>query len=133
MDLVIDANILFAALIRKGATSDILFKYKLYAPEFIFEEFKKYKDYIKAKTSRSEEDFNELFDIFERNIILIPEEEFEKYLDKAAKISPDEKDVPYLGLAMKLNCAIWSNDKLLKEKQNTIKIYNTQEIMNLSE
>ena len=36
MDLVIDSNILFAALLKESGTSDILFKHKLYAPEFIF-------------------------------------------------------------------------------------------------
>ena len=36
MDLVIDANILFAALIKESVTSDILFRHRLYAPEFIY-------------------------------------------------------------------------------------------------
>jgi len=63
MELVIDANILFAALIKKSGTSEMLFKHTLYAPEFIFIEFQKYKEELKAKTHRSEEDFNELFDV----------------------------------------------------------------------
>ena len=54
MDLVIDSNILFAALLKESGTSDILFKHALYAPEFIFEEFRKYKDYLKGKTKRAE-------------------------------------------------------------------------------
>jgi predicted nucleic acid-binding protein len=46
MNLVIDANILFALLIRKGKTEDIFFNdtIKLYAPEFMLDEFEKYKD-----------------------------------------------------------------------------------------
>ena len=51
MELVIDANILFAALIKKSGTSEILFKHKIYAPEFIFEEFKKYKDELEYKVN----------------------------------------------------------------------------------
>ena len=131
MDLVIDANILFAALIKKSGTSEILFKHTLYAPEFIFLEFRKYKDELKAKTHRNEEDFNELFDIFERTVILIPKEEIQPFLAKAEKISPDPKDVSYIALALKLNCAIWSNDKPLKEKQKEVKIFSTTELMNL--
>ena len=46
MDLVIDSNILFAALLKDSGTSDILFEHKLYAPEFIFEELRKYKAII---------------------------------------------------------------------------------------
>ncbi len=39
MDLVVDANILFAALIKKGITSELFFEDELYliTPEFILE------------------------------------------------------------------------------------------------
>ena len=42
MDLVIDANILFAVCISSGKTEEVLFSEELhlFAPEFIFEEFK---------------------------------------------------------------------------------------------
>ena len=131
MDLVIDSNILFAALLKESGTSDILFKHRLYAPEFIFEEFKKYKEYLKDKTKRSEENFNELFDLFERNAILIPKEEIDPFIEKAEKISPDAKDVPYLALALKLRCGLWSNDRSLKEKQSVIQVYSTEELIKM--
>lgn len=57
MILVIDANIIFAVLLKEGITSDLIFKHTLYAPEFIFEEFSKYKDYLKEKTNRTENEF----------------------------------------------------------------------------
>ena len=46
MDLVIDGNILFSALIKDSLTAELLFeKYlKLYAPDFMIEEFMKYED-----------------------------------------------------------------------------------------
>ncbi len=95
MDLVIDSSILFAALLKESGTSNILFKHTLYAPEFIFEEFRKYRDYLKDKTKRTEEDFNKLFDLFELNVILIPKNEIDPFIKQADKISPDAKDVPY--------------------------------------
>lgn len=131
MDLVIDSNILFAALLKEGVTSDILFKHTLYAPEFIFVEFRKYKDYLRTKTERTEEDFNELFDLFERNVKLIPKEEIEPFIEKAEKISPDAKDVPYLALALKLRCGLWSNDRDLKEKQDLIQVYSTEDLIRM--
>lgn len=133
MDLVIDANILFAALIKQGTTSDIIFKHTLYAPEFIFLEFKEHKEEIKEKTKRSEEGFNELLELFERNIILVPKEEIGPFMKKANKISPDPDDAYYVALAMKLKCPIWSNDKELKKKQNEIKVYSTEELVRLFE
>ena len=45
-------------------------------------------------------------------------------------ISPDEKDTAYFALALKLKCAIWSNDKKLKE-QDKVTVYNTGELMKL--
>ncbi|MEK6898470.1 MAG: PIN domain-containing protein [Nanoarchaeota archaeon] len=132
MNLVIDSNILFAALLKESGTSDILFEHTLYAPEFIFEEFNKYKDYLKNKTSRDEKDFTSLFNLFERNVILIPKEEIEPFMEEAEKISPDEKDTIYLALALKLNCSLWSNDKDLKEKQIIVHVYTTEELIRMS-
>ena len=132
MDLVIDANILFAALIKMSTTSKFLFKHTLYAPEFIFEEFRKFKDYLKGKTKRTEEGFNELFDLFERNVVLIRKEEIDPFIEKAEKISPDAKDVVYLALALKLRCSLWSNDRDLKEKQNTIQVCSTEDLIRMN-
>jgi len=60
MDLVIDANILFSVVIKNGATEEILFNedLHLFAPEFLFEEFAKYRDILLAKTERTQQEFN---------------------------------------------------------------------------
>ncbi len=116
MDLVIDANILFAALIKDSFTSELLFqgRFHLYAPEFILEEFQSHKEEILKKTARSEEEFFRLLEIFKRKIVLIPLQELISYLKDAEQISPDTKDIAYLALALRLHCPIWSNDKELK-------------------
>jgi len=48
MRLIIDANVLFAALIKDSSTAQLLINDKLqfFAQEFLFEEFAKYEDYI---------------------------------------------------------------------------------------
>ena len=134
MDLVVDANILFAALIKENITSDLLFKndLHLYTSEFIFEEFGKYKELIKNKTGRTDEEFEEFFNSLQRRITIIPSEEIELFLKKAKEISPDIKDVPYVAVALKLNIAIWSNDRKLKEKQNVVRVYSTEELMDMT-
>ena len=65
------------------------------------------------------------------NVILIPKEEIEHFMEKSKKISPDEKDVVYLALALKLRCGLWSNDKDLKEKQDTVQVYSTEELIGM--
>ena len=132
MDLVIDANILFAALIKESVTKELILSngINLFAPEFLFEEFYKYKEEILKKTNRSLEEFDEIFMILTNIITLIPEEEFCLFLEKARSISPDENDSVYFALALKLNCAIWSNDKKLKN-QDKIRVYSTQDLIEI--
>jgi len=131
MELVVDANILFAALIKVSATSDLIVdnSLNLVSVEFIFEEFEKYKDLVKEKTERTEVEFERFMKIIQKRIKLIPYEEFKSFMTEAEKISPDPKDTEYLALALKLNCVFWSNDKKLKT-QDKIKVYSTEDLMN---
>jgi len=131
MILVVDANILFAALIKSGFTKTLLLisDYSFFAPEFSITEFKKHLPELEKKTGLSKEELKKILDdlIETAEIKLIPFEEF-KYKTKLAKsISPDIDDVAYFALALHLNCAIWSNDKEMK-KQNKVKIINTKEL-----
>lgn|SRR3989344_2442654 len=129
MDLIIDANILFAALIKDSLTVDLIFNENLhlFAPEFLLEEFYKHKQEILNKTKRTEQDFEEIFNILKQIITIIPKEEFIERFEDAFKISPDKNDSYYFALALKFNIGIWSNDNDLK-KQNKVKIYTTFEI-----
>ena len=131
MKLVVDANILFAALIKEGSTAELLIsdKLQLFAPEFLFEEFSKYKDLILKKTHRSNEEFNQFLDLLKEQITIIPKKEITPLIEKAEKISPDPKDSIYLALALALNSNVWSNDKKLKEGQKKITILSTEELI----
>ncbi len=130
MPFVVDANILFSALIKDGATAEILVNNLgfLYAPEFIFEEFYKHKEEILKKTKRTPAEFDSLFGSMMELIIVVPLDEYKHMLKKAEEISPDPNDVPYFALALKLEIPLWSNDKKLK-KQNQLRVYNTEELV----
>ena len=77
MEVVIDANILFSILIKTGKAEEILFDDDLtvYAPEFIFEEFSKYKKVVIEKTKRAE-DYNRFLKIVFKYIKIISMEEY---------------------------------------------------------
>ncbi|MFQ5976409.1 MAG: PIN domain-containing protein [Candidatus Hydrothermarchaeales archaeon] len=134
MDLVVDANILFAALIKEGGTSNLLFSdnLHLFAPEFLMDEFEKYADVIRKKTHRTDEDFQRLIEVLKRRIIFIPIEEIKPYQKEARNISPDLLDIPYFALALGIKANIWSNDKRLK-KQDQIQIFNTEDLIKWDE
>ncbi len=132
MDLVIDANILFSVLIKSGKTEELIFDsdLHLFAPEFIFDEFAKYKEFILTKTERSDLEFEHLLVLLKKCIILVSNEESEKFIAQAKKISPDPHDVDYFALALKMRCAIWSNDKDLK-KQTEVLVYPTEDLVKM--
>ncbi len=132
MILVIDANILFSALIKDSLTAELIFNedLKLYACEFIIEEFFKYEKEIMKKTHRTREQFITIMHQLRDIITVVPKEEYYHLIAEAEKFSPDTKDVMYFALAMKLNGSIWSNDKLLKN-QDKIKVYLTSEVIQL--
>ncbi len=130
MELIVDANILFSALIKDGGTAKVMFKddLHLFAPEFLLEEFSKHEDTILEKTYRSQEDFQRLINILSRKMIFIPKNEFDKFMPKAKKISPDPDDALYFGLAILTGADIWSNEKRLK-KQDEIKVWSTGDLI----
>ena len=132
MEFVVDANVLFSAIIKEGGTAELLFdtRLSLYAPEFFIYEFMKYKDLILAKTSRTEEEFVGIMHLLKEVIEVVPKKDYSAFVKEAETISPDEKDVMYFALALKLKCSIWSNDKKLKE-QDKVKVYSTTEMMRL--
>ena len=133
MDLVIDANVLFSALIKDSFAYNLLFSgsFHLFTPEYIFTELEKHKEELLKKTERTDADFFRLLETLKRRIVIVPLEELASYVEEAEKLTPDPDDMAYFALALKLNCAIWSNDKKLKE-QDKIKVYNTHELNKIS-
>ncbi len=129
MNLVIDANIIFACLIKEGKTHELFFNENLhlYTPEFFFTELEKHQKEIISKTKRTEQEYAELFKAVKKKISLIPIEELLPTLEEAEKTSPDPDDIAYFALALKLKCPIWTNDKQLK-KQDEVKIITTEEL-----
>lgn len=133
MDLVVDANIIIAALISpQGHTSDLFFldTLNIYAPEFLLREVKKYKGVMTEKTGLAEEELDRAILFLSQRIKFLPSLELNSFFPEAEKISPDPNDVIYFALALKLRCPLWSNDKLLK-KQSEVKVLSTAELIQL--
>ena len=133
MLLVVDANILFSAIIKEAKTAELLVseKLELITPEFVLSEVVKHKDEILLKTHRSPEDFASFLFIIEDKIEVIPDTEIKPFLAEAESLIPEHtKDVPYLALALKYDCGLWTNEKRLK-RQSGVKVYLTYELLKL--
>jgi len=134
MELVVDANILISGLIKDGITRELMLNndLDLYTSEFIFYELFKHIKEIAKKADMTVNEFSDMAEIIvvESNLKTISKDEVRSFIDTANKISPDIDDALYFSVALKLNCAIWSNDKDLKN-QDFVKIYSTSELVNL--
>jgi predicted nucleic acid-binding protein len=127
MRLVVDANILFAGLIKRGKTAELLCdrNLELFVPSFIYEEYEKYRSHILEKTQH--DDMEDFFERISSTLKIInPDKESFRI---ASTITPDIKDTLYIALAIELHCPIWSNDKRLKNLGITI--FNTQELLTM--
>jgi len=131
MKLIVDATVLFCGLIGKGVTKDIIFsdEIKLYAPEYLFEEFKEHKPRIKILSELSSNELDTLFDRLEKRIKPVSRFKFEKFLKQANSLISDKDDTEYLALSLVFNkMPIWSNDPHFKQ-QSLVKIFTTEELV----
>lgn len=134
MLLVVDANIIFSALIKGGKTLDIFLlnrrvkKFEFMAPEYLIVEVEKHFDEIAEKTKLSTDELEKVLGFLEREIKFMPFEEFRDSRKEAEQASPDPDDVQYFALALKMGIGIWSNDKTLK-KQSAVKVFSTEELL----
>ena len=132
MKLVIDTNILIAALIKNSTTRKILShpEMEFFVPEFIFEEVEKYHSEIQEKSGLSQNELGLLFETRKQKLILVSDEE-RQHKEEAQKVmdSIDLKDSIFIALALSThNEGIWSEDKHF-EQQNRVKVWKTKDIL----
>ena len=135
MKLVLDANIVFSAMIAKGrklksTKIDLLFSGKLefFAPTLLLLELLNNKEEIKSKSTFSDTDFNNFVEMLKLRVKFIPLKYLSDELKEAKEICNELKDIAYFALAIKLNCPIWSGEKSFKE-QSRIEVLNTKELI----
>lgn len=113
MRLVVDANILISCLIR-GRDDELLFspRLDLCAPELLFTEIAKHRDEILAKSRLTSSEFDLLLLLLERQVRIIPSDDFSDYLSEADRlVGEHKKDLPYIALALTLRCPFWTYEK----------------------
>ncbi len=111
--LVVDSNVFFSSLI-KGKKSEVLrkiiflsSKIKLIAPEELL--FELHKHFEKFTSEEVEEVLYILF----TQINIIPRGFYKNKISEAYSVAKqfDEKDTPFVALALKLKAPIWTGDK----------------------
>ncbi len=133
MKLVIDNNIVFSIMKPDSASSFLFYKlleqgYEFFAPSYLIEEFNNNERECFVKSKISIDDFKlrkkEVFSI----IKFIELDYYKDEVKKLINLIPDKDDITYIALASKLNCALWSNDSLLKN-QNKVRVLSTEDLI----
>lgn len=137
MIVVIDTNILLAALIKNSTVRKIIFnsEWKFFYPELSFHEVVKYTEVVLKKSGMTEEEYFKILSCILKNINLVSDDKIKEKLDEARteleKVDPD--DVIFLATALSIDKSkIWSDDNHLS-KQKKIIVHKTKDIVSLFE
>ncbi|MCW5961256.1 MAG: PIN domain-containing protein [Pyrinomonadaceae bacterium] len=118
--IVVDTNVLFAGL-RAGSSKirEIFDRQSLsfYAPNFLAVEIFKHKERILHKSKASEDEVYELLQKLFSRVTFISEDSIStaNFLQAYRLCGDvDEKDTPFVALALELEAEIWTRDEALK-------------------
>lgn len=131
MELVVDTNVVFSAMIADGVTRELLLDDRLsfHVPEFFFSEFTQHLEEIQLKTGLDESDLKLLVSLLFEDVHVVPRDEFTEHIPEAKEAigSVDPDDVPFLALAIHLDAGIWSDDDHF-QRQGQVPTWRNAEI-----
>ena len=107
---------------------DKKFNLELFMPPHALIELERHKEEICEKSGITIEEFEFAFSNLQVSITLVPTSFFDECKSEAKKLIPHLKDVSFFALALKLGCAIWSEEKTFK-RQNKVDIFNIKELI----
>jgi len=120
--VVVDTNILFAALVsRRSRIREILIMEpgtSFCCPRFVFSELFKHKERILAATELSEEELLDTLNALFAHIHFVDESAIPigDWLEARRLCAGiDDKDAPFVALAIYLNAHLWTEDDELKK------------------
>lgn len=131
--LIVDANVVIAAVLRNSTTRSLLLDWKigLAAPQTLLEEtFRNIRENeeIKAKSGLSSSQLTALLNRVTANNEIIQAKYYADTMSLARTLCVHEQDAPYIALSLKLDCPIWTNDNnLLRNKE--LKTVSTKELI----
>ena len=115
MKIVLDANVIIAALLGSRATIVILTSqnHTFFVPQKILEEIKKHQSFICTYGEQSPEEFTTNLNALIFFITIVDFAVYEPFLQRAqATLSRDVQDADYLACALALHADfLWTNDK----------------------
>ena len=135
MKIVVDTNRIIASMIKDSISKKILFNksFEFVCPDYSLVEINKYKEEIISKANIKHEEFEILLSLIFEQILIVPQQDYENFLEEAKKLigDTDIDDVSFIAVALALKVdGIWSDDPHFLG-QNKVRIFKTKEMVNL--
>ncbi len=132
MRVTVDANILFACLIKDSTTRRLVLNptLTLFAPGFLKDELAAHIIEIKEKSGMNDEELLRMIQKVFAQVTFVPDKDLKPFLHAAASLIADQKDWLYLACALNEDTVIWSNDNDFGP-QKRIRVLKTKELMSI--
>ena len=135
MRLIVDVNIIFAAVLRDSKTREMLMYpfFEYFSPEFTLEEIENVKAELVKRAEQPELAVSNMLSEVLKRITIFPKEYYTAKISEAKKLLPKihDEDLPYIALALSIPVeGIWSNDTAFSD-QTKVKIWRTADILEM--
>lgn len=134
--LVVDANILFGALLRDGTNRNLIMhgQLALHAPDWLWDELARNRAFLMQKSRVTQGTFDLLIEGLKDRIRSIPLAAVQCHIDEAlARLdAKDQLDAPYVAAALAIGGGVWTHDKALGNRAG-VPVYTTAEILTVLE
>lgn len=115
--IVIDANIVFAAFIKDGATREIILERgrDLRSPPWLWAEVAARFEWLQEKTGLTPAALEELLRQIRERIVDIPEAAIGRHKEQALSMTEKSgrKDAPYIAAVLAVEGTLWTHDRML--------------------
>ncbi len=117
---MVDANVVFAAFIRDGATRELILDrgLDLRSPPWLWEEVAARYTWLEEKTGLRPSALDELLRQVRDRIVDIPAPSIEGHREEALRHvdASGRKDAPYVAAVLAVGGVLWTHDKTLAEE-----------------
>lgn len=130
--LVVDANVLFGALLRDSTNRNLILhgQLDLHAPDWLWGELERNKAFLVKKSRATNAAFDLLIEGLQDHVRSIPLATIEPHMPVALERlgKRDELDAPYVAAAVAINGGVWSHDKALAKRAG-VPVLTTRDIL----
>ena len=135
MKLVIDTNVLIAALLKDSVTRELLLSpsMEFLLPEFALEEIKAHGSALSRRSGLTLEEIDLILSVLLERVSIVRASQIKPYMKRADRIVGDKDplDAPFVALALATsNDGIWSNDRHFAGIKE-IKVWRTRDLLSL--